>query len=48
MMSEVLPELAQLSELGVGELAIKRTGKTEKELLKDFRTGSKRAGFPNK
>lgn len=48
MMSEMLPEHAQLGELGAGELAIKRTGKTEKELLEDFRTGSKWAGIPNK
>lgn len=48
MMSEVLPELEQLGELGAGELAIKRSGKTEKELLEDFRTGSKWAGVPSK
>lgn len=48
MMSEMLPELAQFGELGAGELAIKRSGKTEKELLEDFRTGSKWAIAPNK
>lgn len=48
MVSEMLPELAQLGELGAGELAIKRTGKSEKELVEDFRTGSKWASPPNK
>jgi hypothetical protein len=48
MMSEMLPELAQLGELGAGELAIKRSGRTEKELLEDFRTGNKWARLPDK
>lgn len=48
MMSEVLPEISQFGELGAGELAIKRSGKTEKELLEDFRTGSKWAKPPDK
>lgn len=47
-MNDVLPELAQLGEIGAGELAIKRSGKTQKELLEDFRTGSKWATFPSK
>ncbi len=48
MATEMLPDLARLGELGAGELAIKRTGKTEKELLEDYRTGSKWARPPDK
>jgi aminoglycoside phosphotransferase len=40
-LTEKLPALARLGEIGAGEKAIKRSGKSERELVEEFRTASR-------
>jgi hypothetical protein len=40
-MKRALPAMARLGEIGAGEEAIRRSGKSEKELVEEFRTGGR-------
>jgi hypothetical protein len=40
-MKRALPAMARLGEIGAGEEAIRRSGKSEKELVQEFRTGGR-------